>query len=116
MIPHNMMFEYYGQIDIWVDRIGLNFYGFSAVEAAAMEIPIITQIGADDQKWVPDCPFINTRREGVTEAIKTLATDSETRRSIGQASREYILKVHDSAKVAEQCLGIYKKLSNVNPY
>ena len=110
IIPHQAMANYYGQIDIWVDRIGLGFYGFSAVEAAAMEIPVITQIGREEQKWIPDCPFINAKREEVTDAIGYLASSQEARRSIGQASRQFILRTHDAKVVAERCLNHYEKL------
>jgi hypothetical protein len=112
-IPHDMMPRYYGSIDMWVDRFGLDFYGFAAVEVAAMGIPVIAQIGEEEAKYVPDCPFINTDRKGIPDAIAYLASDEQARKSIGRKCREFILKTHDSMIVARKCLELYDALLGV---
>jgi len=110
IIPHDSMPDFYRKIDVWVDRIGLDFYGFSAVEVASMGIPVVTQIGQEERNWVPECPFITTDLKGATGEIISLAEDEHLRISLGRKAREYALKVHDSTRVAQICLEQYRKL------
>jgi hypothetical protein len=114
IIPYRLIRSYYNQIDIWVDRIGCDFYGFTAVEIASMCKPVITQIGEEEQDWVTNCPFINTDREGVTETIIKLVEDERFREFLGEKAREYVVEVHDSTKVALKCLEKYKGLCNMS--
>jgi glycosyltransferase involved in cell wall biosynthesis len=116
VMPHQSMAEYYGKLDIWVDRIGLDFYGFAAVEVAAMGIPVIAQISEDAIAYVPDCPFINVKdRGGVKDAIRLLVQDEELRKSLGQRARAFAVRVHDKFRVARLCLSRYEELLNGRP-
>ncbi len=98
------------EIDVWVDRVGHGFYGFAAVEAAAMGIPVITQIGEYEKAFAPDCPFITVDRTDVAAAIVSLAEDENSRRALGARAREYAVDIHDSTKVARRCLELYESL------
>jgi hypothetical protein len=110
IVQHERMTEYYGQIDVWVDRVGHDFYGFAAVEAAAMGIPVVTQIGEKEKPFVPRCPFISVDRADVTETIVSLAQDKTLREGLGARAREYAVEVHDSTRVARRCLELYERL------
>jgi hypothetical protein len=110
IIQHEQMTDYYGKIDIWVDRVGHGFYGFAAVEAAAMGIPVITQIGEYEKAFVPDCPFISVDRTDVAAAIVSLAEDETSRKALGARAREYAVDIHDSTRVARRCLEFYESL------
>jgi glycosyltransferase involved in cell wall biosynthesis len=110
VIEHKDIREYYRRIDVWVDRIGCDFYGFAAVEVASMGIPVITQIGEDEQKFVPDCPFVNTERDGVVEAIKLLVEDETARRELGKKARDFAVRKHDAIRAAKICLSKYEEL------
>jgi hypothetical protein len=110
IIQHEQMTDYYGKIDVWVDRVGHGFYGFAAVEAAAMGIPVITQIGEYEKAFVPDCPFISVDRTDVAAAIVSLAEDTTLREALGERARKYAVDVHDSTKVAGRCLEFYESL------
>jgi hypothetical protein len=108
MIPHDQMYEKYWQnIDVWVDRFGLGFYGFSAVEAAACGIPVVCDMPEYYLAGLPDCPFALTTREKVVETLTTanfLNVDWKT------AHKNYIFRVHDSAWVATMCWHKYREL------
>jgi glycosyltransferase involved in cell wall biosynthesis len=105
------MENYYASIDIWVDRIGLGFYGFSAIEAAAMGIPVITQISEDASTYVPDCPFINAMsKQHVQRQILRLVEDDDLRRKLGAQARDYVIKTHDSLICAKKCLEKYQAM------
>lgn len=115
IIPHEEMPQYYANIDIWVDRVGLGFYGFAAVEAAACGIPVITHIDEDiRRKHVRNCPFITVDRNlGVGDAIVRLVQDKELRDQLGKKNREYVAEVHDSITVARQCVRRYEQMLKV---
>jgi len=113
IIPYRLIRSYYNQIDIWVDRIGCDFYGFTAVEIASMCKPVITQIGEEEQDWVTNCPFISTDREGITDTIIKLVEDERLRKFLGEKAREFVVEVHDSTKVALKCLKKYEEICDL---
>ena len=116
IVPHGSMPGYYGGLDVWVDRIGLHFYGFAAVEAASMGIPVIAEMGEEELNVVSDlyhtdCPFLNVKSaKEVPEALLSLAQDEGLRRELGEKARKYALEVHDSMKVARRCKEQYESL------
>jgi hypothetical protein len=109
IISHEEIPNYYRTLDLWVDRVGLGFYGFGAVEAAACGVPIITDIREDDLTFVKNCPFVNihTRAE-IASTIERLVNDRPFLESLGLKSREFIVETHDWLKVAERCIQIYQ--------
>ena len=106
--------SYYAGIDVWVDRIGCGFYGFAAVEAAAMGIPVITQIGEYERGFVPGCPFVSVQRRDVGAAVVDLIRDREKRLELGERSRRFAVDVHDAVLVARMCLDQYQRLMKGN--
>jgi len=109
IISHAEIQDYYRTLDLWVDRVGLGFYGFGAVEAASCGVPIITDIRESDLRFVKNCPFVNihTRAE-IPSAIERLVNDKLLRESLAVKSREFIVETHDWLKVAERCIQIYR--------
>ncbi len=111
VVDHNDIESYYASIDIWVDRIGLGFYGFSAIEAAAMGIPVITQIDEEASVHVPDCPFVNAKdRQHVEKEILRLVDDNDLRKELGGKARDYVINMHDSFISAKLCLKKYEAM------
>lgn len=111
IVSHNHIESYYASIDVWIDRVGLGFYGFSAIEAAAMGIPVITQIDEEASAYVPDCPFVNAKtRKHVEKEILRLINDDDLRKELGTKARDYVVKTHDYLICAKLCLDKYKEL------
>ena len=109
IISHQEIPKYYGTLDLWVDRVGLGFYGFGAVEAAACGVPVITDISESDLHFVKGCPFVNIHsRSEIPLAIEKLVRDRSSRELLARKSREFILENHDSLKIAERCIEIYR--------
>jgi len=104
---HSEISAYWRDIDIWVDRFGVDFYGLCAIEAAAYKIPVIVQIGEYEHTFVPTCPFINTSRGRISNAIEYLL-DENNRREIGNKGCEFVLDAHDPFKMAEKCIDAYQ--------
>lgn len=111
VVAQDAMPSYYAGIDIWVDRFGCGFYGFSAIEAAAMGIPVIAEIGDFERELVPSCPFIvPASRAEVAAVVAELITDGEARRELGARARQFVVEVHDRLLVARRCLDVYEKV------
>lgn len=107
-ITHDQMHDaYWKHIDVWVDRFGLDFYGFSSVEAAACGIPVVCQIGEAELSYVPKCPFVNTTS---SELVDALVNTDFLDRKLKKAHRDFAVEVHDFAKVATLCRNKYGEL------
>ncbi len=109
LIPWNSMPEYYRSIDIWVDKTGLDYYGVSAVEAAACGVPVVAQIGEEALTFLPDCPFINVSHDRVRRALEYLSEEN-VRRYYGRKCRDYVLRLHCAEVVVENLLTMYKNM------
>jgi len=114
VINHYAMPSYYQTIDVWVDRIQdedpVNFYGWGAVECASMGIPVITQIGENEESYLDGCPFLNVRKRSQIGSHVEWLRDEDNYRRVSKKSREYAVKTHDSKKVAKSCLKLYKEV------
>jgi hypothetical protein len=110
LMDHDDMIDYYAKIDVWVDRVGCDFYGFSAVEVASMGIPVVTQVGEFERDYVPTCPFVTVERAEVEDALVDLITDVPRRLELGVKAREFAVETHDALRVAEKCLAEYTRL------
>lgn len=107
-IGHDQMHEsYWNHIDVWVDRFGLGFYGFSAVEAAACGIPVICEIGEEESSFVPKCPFINTT---ASKLVDLLVDTDFLNKKLKKAHRDFAVEVHGFTKVAALCKRKYGEL------
>jgi hypothetical protein len=107
-INHDLMHEtYWNHIDVWVDRFGLDFYGFSSVEAAACGIPIVCQIGDEESRFVPKCPFVNTT---AAELVDVLVNTDFLDKKLKKVHRDFAVEVHDFARVAALCKRKYDEL------
>lgn len=114
VVNHYTMPSYYDTIDVWVDRIldnaPINFYGWGAIECASMGIPVITQIGENEEAYIEGHPFLNvTKRSQIGNIVEWLR-DEATYRCVSRKSREYAVKIHDSKIVAERCIKIYREM------
>lgn len=99
--------------DIVVDQVMCGWYGHFAVEAMALGKPVlayIDKVWCEKVKYAQDVPILNTTKENVYENLKKLIDNAQLRNNLGQKSREYVEKVHDSGKVAKELLCIYESL------
>jgi len=115
VVNHYAMPSYYHTIDVWVDRIQdedpVNFYGWGAVECASMGIPVITQIGENEESHLDGCPFLNVKKRSQIGSHVDWLSDEDNYRRVSKKTREYTVKTHDAKKVAKRCLKIYEEMT-----
>jgi hypothetical protein len=109
---HRVM-DYWKQIDIWIDRFHLGFYGFTAPEAASCGIPVLCDIEEDMEQYVPNCPFMRTKPsvDNIESNLEYLLSYSN-QEHLGKKCREYAIQKHDEVNVAQKCLDEYKRILN----
>jgi len=105
--PWKDMPAYFNGIDIWIDKIRINFYGLAAAEASACQIPVITQIGEQEMSYLPDCPFINTKPESLKDAIEYLCEEN-TRKYVARKCFDYVGRIHRASDAVQRLDEIYR--------
>jgi len=112
---HDQAIERYKQADIVVDQLNAGWYGVFAIEAMALEKPVVTflhdeAVRRTEQAYDVELPLVPTTKETLAATLAPLVESAELRREIGQKSRAYVERVHDADRVADQLIEIYRSL------
>jgi len=101
---HQDLLKLINKADIVIDQMMLGNYGVFALEAMALEKPVICYIQPEVLEYLPaDLPIINSTPETLLITLKQLFSQTDTeRRKIGKLSREYVRKYHDYNYIAEK--------------
>jgi len=110
--PNSEALEIYKDADIVIDQVLAGWYGGFAVECMAMGKPVAVYIRDEDMKYIPkemflDLPFIKITPDTIYEVLKAHIENRELLKQKAIKSREYVLKWHDSVKIAEGIVGDY---------
>ncbi len=101
------------EADIFLDQFIIGEYGLASVEAMAFGKPVITYIRPKNMETLPsDFPMMNASLDTLKEALIRLIQNPEERKQMGQKSRNYVEKNHDSSVVISQLVEVYKKTLN----
>ena len=110
-IPHDQVKDYYLKSDIVIDQLLCGWYGGFAVEAMAMEKPVISYLRKDDlDKFVPfkdEIPIINSTKDSLYDILIPLIEKDSLRRKKGKEGRRYVEKYHDPNKIAKNLIDNY---------
>jgi glycosyltransferase involved in cell wall biosynthesis len=110
-IPHDQVKDYYLKSDIVIDQLLCGWYGGFAVEAMAMEKPVISYLRKDDlDKFVPfkdEIPIINSTKDSLYDNLIPLIEKESLRRKKGKEGRRYVEKYHDPNKIAKNLIDNY---------
>ena len=114
-VPHDEARERYARADIVVDQLNAGWHGIFAVEAMALGKPVLTYLKPDvvaqaEQAYGVKVPIVPTTKETLVEDLRRLVESPEERRRIGAASRAYVEAVHDSDRIADRLIEIYRRL------
>lgn len=97
------------ECDVYIDELRCGSHGVTAVEAMALGKPTITYIRPDlIQKYPAGMPLVNANPDTITDALRRLIVDPDTRSSLSKASRDYVERYHDAKVVAQDMLGAYR--------
>ena len=112
-LPNSEIREWVNISDIVVDQLIIGWHGIFAIESMALGKPTLCYINEDwkkDVSYAKDLPLVNTTPDTIYVNLKLLLENPDLRKEIGQKSRKYVEKVHDSKKVAKQLLEFYENL------
>jgi len=118
-VEHDQLPAFLRELDVFVMPSTWEGFGVAAIEASAVELPIV----ASNIYGIPDAV-----RDGVTgilvpskqpgalaEAIGRLVESPQLRASLGQAGRGYVARHYDWSQNAAQMASIYKRLAASGP-
>jgi glycosyltransferase involved in cell wall biosynthesis len=103
--------EIYRQADIVIDQLLIGWYGMLAVEAMALNKPTIAYIREDLREYAADLPVVSATPTTIESALENLAKDPPLRERLGDAGRDYVERVHEAKKIANQIIEFYKDSS-----
>jgi hypothetical protein len=106
-LPYGQMQIYYQSLDLYVDRIGLDFYGWQASEAAACGVAVVTQMPNMAELH---CPFAKVKTKEDLPAVLEWLMKPGYRSAISRDCRSYAAHVHDVKTVTMQCLNRYRRV------
>jgi glycosyltransferase involved in cell wall biosynthesis len=108
----------YAQADLVVDQLLIGWYGGLAVEAMALERPVVSYVREEDLRFVPEemrdaIPVVEARPDTIRDVLEELLT---TRRGelaeLGARGRRYVSLWHDPRRIAEELVEGYETALN----
>jgi len=87
---------------IFVDQIGELGYGLNSLEALAMGIPTCSCLAPGFAEKYPEHPFVVLNDLNIKERLRTLISDENLRRDLGEKGRSWVQKHHDAENVVKK--------------
>lgn len=106
-LPQQEARKHYERADLLVDQLLAGWYGGLAVELMALGKPVICYIREQDLEYIPgemrnELPVINATPATVAEVMEYWLTKGlEQLPEVGEKSRRYVERWHDSLRIAE---------------
>ena len=99
------------EADIVVDQLLLGAYGIASVEAMALGKPVLCYIRDDlIDKYPKDLPIVNANPDTIEQELEKLLSNPQLRAEIGERSRMFVERYHDSRAVARKLIKLYEAL------
>ncbi len=114
-VPHDEARARYARADIVVDQLNAGWHGVFALESMALGKPVVAYLKPDVVERSAEgfgirIPIVPATAETLVQALRPLVENPELRRRVGAESRAYVEQVHDSERVADRLLDIYRSL------
>ncbi len=111
-VPHAEAMQLYARADLVIDQILGGWYGGFAVELMAMGKPVAAYIRAEDLPAVPPemaaaLPILRIDPRSLVADLRRIFERRADWPALGQASRSFVERWHDPAKVAGALLRVY---------
>ncbi|MDZ7272303.1 MAG: glycosyltransferase [candidate division KSB1 bacterium] len=99
-LPYAEALRRKAECDIFVDQLGDLGYGINSLEALAMGIPVCSCLAPGFAERYPDHPFVVVDAGNLRQELVRLINDAGLRQRLGAAGRAWVLRYHDSRRVA----------------
>lgn len=97
--------------DIVVDQLLLGTHGIAALEAMALEKPVIAYVRPDLRDDYPaELPIVDADPQRLVAVLDDLLADRDRQAAIGRAGRRYVAARHDRRTVGAELLRLYEDL------
>lgn len=106
--PHAEIRKAFAEADIVVDQILLGWYGNFAIEAMACGRPVVGFIRDDlpaAAGYTP--PILSATPSSIQRVLAELIESAPVRRSLAEAGREYVGRIHAPERIARRLLECY---------
>lgn len=110
-VPNTQLKPLYEQADLVIEQLKYGTYGLTALEAMALEKPVVGYIRSKYQKYYSDkIPIINASPDNITDVLRRIIRQKNFLSEIGKKSRQFVCKYHDSKILAQKLYQLYKSL------
>lgn len=96
-----------GAAHVVVDQLFLGWYGALAVEAMALERPVLAYVcerEPEDNPFGSELPVVRTSQDTLADDLRRLVADAGLRREVGAAGRRFAATAHDPRRIAREIL------------
>jgi glycosyltransferase involved in cell wall biosynthesis len=116
-LPHEEALKRYQEADLVIDQLLFGWYGGLAVEVMAMGKPVAAYIRESDLSAVPpqlaaDLPILVVRLDTIEGDLEQLIIRRSEWPDWGRASRRFVEKWHDPARIARSMIKAYTSTSS----
>ncbi len=108
--PNDYVLETCKSADIIVDQLVLESHGIFPIESMALGKPVLCRIDEKFIKYYPGLPILRTDPDNVYENLKLLIENPDLRKEMGEKGRKYVEEIHDSRKISQQLIELYKRI------
>lgn len=110
-VSHREALQICEESDIIIDQLLIGSHGIFAIEAMAMGKPVICYIRDDlISKYPQELPIVSANPDNIYNKLKMLIDNPKLIVELGGKGRKYAEMYHDSRKIAQQLLTLYKSL------
>ena len=109
--PLHDLLDLYQASDVVVDDFGAGWFGYVALEGAAMGKPVVTHVDdrVMDQLYSDGHPFCRARTpDDVAEWFTRLAADPAEREKIGSTGRDWVVRHHSPAAARQHYVEAFR--------
>ena len=109
--PHQEALDIYKKADVIIDQLLIGSYGIFSIEAMALGKPVLCHIREDLRRTYPSTlPILSANPDNLEAKLEKLCNDPDLRLELGKKGRLYVEDVHDSIKIAEKFIELYRRL------
>ncbi len=114
--PHDVTLALKAEADIYIDQVAnlAPGYGMNSVEAMALGLACVTNMGDDYRALMPDHPFVDVTPDNLLSQLTELVENPDQIIERGQAARSWAESHHDLAAAGDQLYGYYRQLGIAN--